>query len=181
MSESPRRLSFPSSSEEFALPSSKPHVSPLADDGPASPLLLRFRRPSLLPKPSSYYAEKRIYSPLAISFTMPSSRHGSTNGEESESDRERMYTGSSPSSSSGNPTPPIVMPSENDTEETRDENDKEPVNPSTPPSTRNLNVLDNESLFSPTAVGSRRLTYPVSSIVTQPFASLTSLSQWLRS
>lgn len=163
MSESPRRLSFPSSSEEFALPSSKPHVSPLADDTPTSPLFLRFRRPSLLPKSSSYYAEKRIYSPLAISFTMPLSRHGSTNGEESESDRERMYTESSPSSSSGNPTPPIVMPSENDAEETRDENDKAPLNPSTPPSSRNLSLLDNESLFSSTVVGSRRLTYPVSS------------------
>lgn len=169
MSESPPRLSFPSSSEEFALPSGKPHGSPLADDGPASPLFLRFRRPSLLPKSSSYYAEKRIYSPLAISFTMPSSRHGSTNGEESESDRERMYTESSPSSSSGNPTPPIVMPSENDTEETRDENDKEPLNPSTPPSSRNLSALDNESLFSSTTVGSRRLTYPVSSIISHNY------------
>lgn len=165
MSKSPRRLSFPSSSEEFALPSSnssKTNASPLADDGPASPLFLRFRRPSLLSKSSSYYAEKRIYSPLAISFTMPSSRRGSTNGEESESDRERMYTESSPSSSSGNPTPPIVMPCENDAEETRGENDKGPLNPSTPPSSRNLSALDNESLFSPNAVGSRRLTHPVS-------------------
>ncbi|KAH0838146.1 hypothetical protein J3R83DRAFT_6397 [Lanmaoa asiatica] len=161
MSESPRRLSLPSSSEEFALPSSKTNVSPVAEDGPASPLFLRFRRPSLLPKSSSYYAEKRTYSPLAISFTMPSSRHGSTNGEESESDRERMYTESSPSSSSGNPTPPIIMSSENGAEETRDENGKEHLNPSTPPSSRNLSVLDNESLFSLTAVGSGRLTYPL--------------------
>jgi hypothetical protein len=182
MSESPRRLSFPSSSEEFALPSSKTNVSPLADDGPASPLFLRFRRPSLLPKSSGYYAEKRSYSPLAISFTVPSSRRGSTNGEESESDRERMYTESSPSSSSGNPTPPIVMPCENDTEETRDENDKEPLNPSTPPSSRNLSVLDNETLFSSTAVGPRRLTYPVSSIVTHdPLRTLPAVSQWLQS
>jgi len=48
------------------------------------------------------------------------------------------------------------MPSENDTEETRDENDKGPLNPSTPPSSRNLSLLDDESLFSSTAVGSRR-------------------------
>lgn len=173
MSESPHRLSFPSSSEEFALPSSKTNV---ADDGPASPLFLRFRRPSLLPKSSSYYAEKRIYSPLAISFTVPSSRRGSTNGEESESDRERMYTESSPSSSSGNPTPPIVMPSENETEETREENDKVPLNPSTPPSSRNLSMLDNESVFGSTAVGSRRQTYPVSSIVTHTTACKTLLA-----
>ncbi|KAG9314192.1 hypothetical protein JVU11DRAFT_4978 [Chiua virens] len=160
MSESPRRLSFPSSSEEFALPSTKTNV--LADDGSTSPLFLRFRRPSLLSKSSNYYAEKRIYSPLAISFTMPSSRRGSTNGEESESDRERMHTESSPSSSSGNPTPPIVMPNENDTEDTRDENDKAPLHPSTPPSGRNLNVLDeSETLFSPPAVVPRRLTYPL--------------------
>lgn len=166
MSESPPRLSFPSSSEEFALPSSKANVSPLPDDAPASPLFLRLRRPSLLPKSSSQCAEKRIYSPLAISFTLPSSRRENTNGEESESDRERMYTESSPSSSSGNPTPPIVMPSENETEETR-ESDKVPLNPSTPPSSRNLNVLDNDSVFGSTSIGSRRLTYPVSGTVPQ--------------
>ena len=177
MSESPRRLSFPSSSEEFALPSSKTN----ADDGPASPLFLRFRRPSLLPKSSSYYAEKRIYSPLAISFTIPSSRRGSTNGEESESDRERMHTESSPSSSSGNPTPPIVMPGEHDTDDTRDKNDKEPLNPSTPPSSRNRSVLDNDSLFSPSAIGSRRMTYSVSSIVThdpcEPYQPLPTVAK----
>lgn len=72
------------------------------------------------------------------------------------------------------------MPSENDTEGTRDENDKEPLNPSTPPSSRNLSVLDDESLFSSTAVGSRRLSYPVSSIVTHdPLRTLPALSQWL--
>ncbi|KAG6381005.1 hypothetical protein JVT61DRAFT_5400 [Boletus reticuloceps] len=164
MSQSPPRLSLPSSSEEFALPSSKANVSPLAEDGPASPLLLRFRRPSLLPKSSNYYAEKRIYSPLAISFTMSSTRRGSTNGEESESDRERMHTESSPSSSSGNPTPPIAMPYERDTEQSHDENDKEPLNPSTPPSSRNLSVLDNDSVFSSTTVGPKRLTYPLLSM-----------------
>lgn len=68
------------------------------------------------------------------------------------------------------------MPSENDTEETRDENDKEPLNPSTPPSSRNLSVLDNESPFSPTTTGSRRLTYPVSSIVTDNYLRTLSAS-----
>ena len=176
MSESPRRLSFPSSSEEFALPSIKTNLSPLADDGPASPLFLRFRRPSLLSKSSNYYAEKRIYSPLAISFTLPSSRRGSTNGEESESDRERMCTESSRSSSSGNPTPPIVMPSENEVEETREENDKEHLNPSTPPPNRNRSVLDNDSVFGSSTVGPRRLTFPVSGNIIQPLANLISIS-----
>ncbi|KAF9244510.1 hypothetical protein BU15DRAFT_71494 [Melanogaster broomeanus] len=156
MSESPRRSSFPSSSEEFALPSSSAAASSLADDGPANPLFLRFRRPSLLSLSSSYYADKRIHSPLAVSFTMPSGRHRSMNGEESESDRERMFTESSPSSSSGNPTPPIVMPNDNDTEETRREDSKETRNPTTPPPSRNLSMLDNESLV----IRPRRLTYP---------------------
>lgn len=175
MSESPRRLSFPSSSEDFALPSIKTNVSLPGDDGPASPLFLRFRRPSLLPKSSSCYAEKRIYSPLAISFTLPSSRRGSTNGDESESDRERMCTESSQSSSSGNPTPPIILPCENESEESREEGNKVPMNPSTPPSSRNLSSLDSESLFGSSTVGLRRLTYPVSYGHTGLFANLISL------
>lgn len=167
MSGSPHRLSFPSSSEEFALPSNKTNVPllPGVDDAPASPLFLRFRRPSLLSKSSSYYAEKRIFSPLAISFTIPSNRREITNGEESESDRERMYTESSPSSSSGNPTPPIVMPGEIETEDVRNDSATGPLNPSTPPSNRHMSMHENESLFSPIAVSSRRLSYPVSSIV----------------
>ncbi|KAF9229065.1 hypothetical protein BS17DRAFT_876714 [Gyrodon lividus] len=159
MSKSPCRLSFPSSSEEFALPSSSTAASfSLSDDGPANPLFLRFRRPSLLSQSSSYYADKRINSPLAISFTMHSGRHGSTNGEESESDRERMHTESSPASSSGNPTPPIVMLNDNDPDETRGEDSKGTLDPSTPPPSRNLSMLESESL-SPAVVGLRRLTY----------------------
>ncbi|KIL00581.1 hypothetical protein PAXRUDRAFT_821569 [Paxillus rubicundulus Ve08.2h10] len=154
MSKSPRQLSFPSSSEEFALPSSSTLSS--SDDGPANPLFLRFRRPSLLSQSSSSYADKRINSPLSMSFTMFSGRHTSTNGEESESDKERMHTESSPSSSSGNPTPPIVMPT--DVEETHGGDTKETSNPSTPPPTRHHSMLENE-LLSPAVVSLRRLTY----------------------
>ncbi|OAX32649.1 hypothetical protein K503DRAFT_592139 [Rhizopogon vinicolor AM-OR11-026] len=44
---------------------------------------------------------KRIQSPLGISFTAPSRRR-ECSGKESESDRERMWSDGSPSSSSGN-------------------------------------------------------------------------------
>ncbi|KAH7885977.1 hypothetical protein F5I97DRAFT_1809770 [Phlebopus sp. FC_14] len=154
-----RRLSFPSSSEEFALPSSST-ASSSADDAPPNPLLLRFRRPSLLSKSSSHHVDKRTNSPLAISFTIPCRRRGSMNGEESESDRERMYTESSPSSSSGNPTPPIGLPSDTDGEEGSGEASRDAFAPSTPPPSRNQSSLAPEPLYSP-AVVSRRPMYPL--------------------
>ncbi|KAG6333702.1 hypothetical protein ID866_5385 [Astraeus odoratus] len=158
MSHSPRRLSFPSSSQEFALPSSSSGTASL-EDASANPLFLRFRRPSLLPRPSTSYADKRIHSPLAVSFTVRSGRHRSINGEESESDRERMCTESSPSSSSGNPTPPIIA-STKETEATHDESIQDTLSPSTPPPNRNMDVLAPEPLYSPAVVRSRRPTYP---------------------
>jgi hypothetical protein len=160
MSESSQRLPFPTSSEEFALPStSSASSSTSADDGLPNPLFLRLRRPTLLSK-STYYADKRIQSPLAISFTVPSRRRGS-NGEESESDRERMWSEGSPSSSSGNPTPPITLPAEGDVESSSSTHRIGP-GPSTPPPSRSLsaNVLPtNTSTPVPTL---RRLNQPVS-------------------
>ncbi|KAG2159637.1 uncharacterized protein EDB93DRAFT_3764 [Suillus bovinus] len=161
MSESYHRLPFPTSSEEFALPSTSSAVSPTsADDGLPNPLFLRLRRPTLLNK-SSYYSDKRIQSPLAISFTVPSRRRGS-NGEESESDRERMWSESSPSSSSGNPTPPITLPLEGDDESNTSTRSGGP-SPSTPPPSRSLST---NALLPADAVNSsipilRRPTYPL--------------------
>ncbi|KAL4069783.1 hypothetical protein V8B97DRAFT_1969225 [Scleroderma yunnanense] len=158
MSHSPRRLSFPSSSQEFALPLS-PASASFSDDTSANPLFLRFRRPSLLPGSPTFYAGKRTHSPLALSFTTPTGRHRSSNGEESESDRERMGTESSPSSSSGNPTPPIMVPQTKETEQRQDESSKDTLTPSTPPSNRNIGVLSPEPLYSPAVVSSRRPSY----------------------
>ncbi|KAI6047810.1 hypothetical protein EDC04DRAFT_2619972 [Pisolithus marmoratus] len=158
MSRSPRRLSFPSSSQDFALPSSSTPVT--SPEDPSSPLFLRFRRTSLLPRPSSAYADKHTSSPLAVSFTIPTRRHRSTGGEESESDRERMCTESSPSNSSGNPTPPIYLPASKDTERIGDQSSRDTLNPSTPPN-QNISVLAPAPRYSPVASNSRRQTYPL--------------------
>lgn len=162
MPESPHRLSFPTSSEEFALPSTSNTSSTSADDGLPNPLFLRLRRPTLLSK-STYYTDKRMQSPLAISFTVPSRRRGS-NGEESESDRERMWSEGSPSSSSGHPTPPITLPVEGDAESNLSTCGIEHC-PSTPPPSRSLstNALATDTLATPGPI-SRRPTQPVSSM-----------------
>lgn len=109
------RPSLPASSTDFALPPSSAAVAssalvPSVEE--FNPLLLRFRRPSLLAPPrATFYSEGRIHSPLVSSFTLPSRivrRHTSStiSGEESESDREKMSTDSpSPSVDSGATTP----------------------------------------------------------------------------
>ncbi|KAG0704394.1 hypothetical protein DFH29DRAFT_827973 [Suillus ampliporus] len=160
MSESPHRLAFPTSSEEFALPSTSSGASSASlDDGLSNPLFLRLRRPTLVSK-TPYYTDKRIQSPLAISFTVPSRRRGS-NGEESESDRERMWSESSPSSSSGNPTPPITLPLEGDDESNASTRSIGP-SPSTPPPSRCLstNALHHDALGTPVPI-LRRPTHPL--------------------
>ncbi|KAG2120661.1 uncharacterized protein F5147DRAFT_662795 [Suillus discolor] len=160
MSESYNRLPFPTSSEEFALPSTSSVASSTsADDGLPNPLFLRLRRPTLLNK-SPYYSDKRIQSPLAISFTVASRRRGS-NGEESESDRERMWSESSPSSSSGNPTPPITLPLEGDDESNASTRSGGP-SPSTPPPSRNLSTNGLPANAGDTSIPIlRRPTYPL--------------------
>ncbi|KAJ3531079.1 hypothetical protein NM688_g7622 [Phlebia brevispora] len=107
------RPSLPASSSDFALP---PSSSALASSSHAAlaeefnPLILRFRRPSLLAPPrASFYSEGRLHSPLVSSFTVPMTRRhtsSTVSGEESESDREKMSTDSpSPSVDSGATTP----------------------------------------------------------------------------
>ncbi|KAF7979389.1 hypothetical protein HWV62_42486 [Athelia sp. TMB] len=130
MPKSSVRPSLPTSSTDFALPPSSSSIaSPSApissDDG--NPLLVRFRRPSILAPKAAYFSETRLQSPLVASFTLPSRRRNSVYGEESEN--ERMWTDSSPSSSE-NPTPPLgpaieVQPSPVKGKRRR--------NPSTPP------------------------------------------------
>lgn len=159
------RLSFATSSTDFALPpsSSSPvaSTSSITLDEP-NVLLQRFRRPSLLASKTGYLSENRLHSPLASSFTMHS-RKRSQNllfNEESESDKDRMIT-DSPSGSSGNPTPPLKV------SETKDDGFKAKMRPSKPPSTppRKLSVssvnMDTQESLSPMPLG-RRLSFPVS-------------------
>ncbi|TFK77301.1 hypothetical protein BDN72DRAFT_37717 [Pluteus cervinus] len=130
---------FPSSTTDFALPSSPSNVASTSahtlDD--TNPLLPRFRRSSLLAPKAGYLLEAR-HSPLISSFTIhsPPSRRGShsaTHSEDFESDKERMSMDGTPptSGSSGNPTPPLM---------TSDNSDEDLINrhklvkpPSTPP------------------------------------------------
>lgn len=162
------RPSLPTSSTDFALPPSSSiptaSTSALTLDDATNPLLLRFRRPSLLaPKAIS---ESRLHSPLASSFTLHSftKRRGSQSAaisEESESDRgERMWTDSSPSCSSENPTPPLRVP--DNSEEDLPEKGKVIKPPLTPPRRRSSVNMDQDYL--PSAQGSaRRLPFPVRS------------------
>lgn len=112
------RPALPTSSSDFALPPSTSTVAPTPSHDEFNPLLLRFRRPSLLAPPrATFYSEGRINSPLAgSSFTISSRRrhrHASVgsismSGEESESDREKMWTDSPPSADSGSNTPALT-------------------------------------------------------------------------
>ena len=73
-------------------------------------MAFRFRRPSLLAPKASYLAN----SPLIASYTPIWRRRRSQIGigDEADSDKEKMLTDSSPSSTSGNPTPPLTSQSE---------------------------------------------------------------------
>ncbi|OSD06243.1 hypothetical protein PYCCODRAFT_1475076 [Trametes coccinea BRFM310] len=101
------RPSLPTSSSDFALPSSPSTSLPLSASDDLSPFMLRLRRPSLLgPRPGvSHSAEARLHSPLITSFTRRHSSNGT--GEDSESDRDKMST----DSDSGNATPLLPGPS----------------------------------------------------------------------
>lgn len=116
MPEKPARPSLPSSSTDFALPpsssSSSNPGSPVTTADDTNPLLVRFRRPSILAPKAAYFSETRLQSPLVASFTLPSRRK---NGYADESESDRMWTDSSPSSSSENPTPPLGPPIEVET------------------------------------------------------------------
>lgn len=122
ISESPRgRPILPTSSSEFALPFAS------ADDTHHI-LNRRFRRPSVL-APRVY--ESRLNSPLGASFTLVGSRRKhvrshSYSGE--ESDKERMWSDSSPSSSE-NCTPPVSLSESED----RDRTPSRHPTPQTPP------------------------------------------------
>lgn len=163
MPKSSVRPSLPTSSTDFALPPSSSSIgaSPgsaavSSDDG--NPLLVRFRRPSVLAPKAAYFSETRLQSPLVASFTLPSRRRNSVYGEESEN--ERMWTDSSPSSSSENPTPPLGPPIEVEKTLGGKGKGKKRKNPSTPP--RNSTPSSVEAAGGFTAGHRRRPSGPVS-------------------
>ncbi|KAG7098964.1 hypothetical protein E1B28_000852 [Marasmius oreades] len=98
--------SFPTSSSDFALPTSVASTSALTIEE-TNFLFQRFRRPSLL-------APKAIlHSPLQASFTLsPSSKRKAADYDNcldgSHLYRDRIYSDSSGSSGSENPTPPLA-------------------------------------------------------------------------
>jgi hypothetical protein len=109
------RLTLPTSSSAFDLPASSSPSSANPDDGLSPFMLHQRRRPSLLnPKLGHLSLEKHHQSPLSSSFKLRSSRRrkSTSNGEDSESDRDsnKMWisdrSASTSSESSRNATPP---------------------------------------------------------------------------
>ena len=153
MPKTSNRPPLPTSSSDFALPSS---FSTCSDE--SNSILQRFRRPSLLaPKPCPY-SEGRTHSPLAASFTLSTRRRRGSQStivtEESESDRDRMWTDSSPSGSSGNPTPPLGF-----IEGVEEDREKaiRLSQPETPP--RKTAIVDSQDV--PARTHKRRPSFPV--------------------
>ncbi|KAI0639977.1 hypothetical protein C8Q77DRAFT_1045243 [Trametes polyzona] len=106
------RPSLPTSSSDFALPSSPSASLPPSSSDDLSPFMLRLRRPSLLGPRAGGTAPHAVHSPLVTSFTRRYSSNGT--GDDSESDRDKMST----DSDSGNATPLLPGPpidSESDT------------------------------------------------------------------
>ncbi|KAG6877883.1 hypothetical protein C0993_002884 [Termitomyces sp. T159_Od127] len=152
------RPSFPTSSTDFALPSSSVATTSSVTLDDPNVFLQRFRRPSILAPKSGYLSESRLHSPLASSFTLHSRRRSQSSlmfVEEPESDKERMLTDSS-SASSENSTPPLKQ-TEAKSEEQKGKFSSRP--PLTPPRKRLSNAMDVQEPFSP--LPGRRLSFPL--------------------
>ncbi|KAH9486554.1 hypothetical protein JR316_0000619 [Psilocybe cubensis] len=153
------RAPLPTSSSDFALPStsSSPGASSssVTLDDPSF-LFNRLRRSSLLQK-STYLAEPgRLHSPLASSFTLHARRRSQNAviSEESESDKDRMMT-DSPNSSETH-TPPLKL----GTNSEEDLTSKPAIRqvPLTPPRRRSSASIDASDM--PT-IFNRRLSFPL--------------------
>jgi len=162
------RLPLPTSTSAFDLPTSSSPSSIDPDDGLSPFMLYQRRRPSLLnPKLGHLSLEKNHHSPLSSSFKLRSSRRrkSTSNGEDSESDRDsnKMWisdrSASTSSESSRNATPPQQPES---TLGAATESGSNPVGdmvggrPSTPPRTSNNSGFDGMEI-----VPRRRLSLPV--------------------
>ena len=153
------RAPLPTSSSDFALPSSSSpgaSGSSVTLDDPGV-LFHRLRRSSFLQK-AGYLSETRLHSPLASAYTLHARRRSQNTfiAEESESDKDRMMT-DSPNSSETH-TPPLKAPG----------NSEEDLNivtrpvlrppPLTPPRRRSSASMDASDM--PT-IFNRRLSFPV--------------------
>ncbi|THH33453.1 hypothetical protein EUX98_g768 [Antrodiella citrinella] len=105
-------FALPPSPSTYNAPSISAPFPPSEDNSPL--MMLRFRRPSLLaPLRPGTVQDGRLHSPLATTpLTVPLSRRYSTSikddtGDESESDKDKMWTDSPPSVDSGATTPSL--------------------------------------------------------------------------
>ncbi|TCD62851.1 hypothetical protein EIP91_006332 [Steccherinum ochraceum] len=174
------RPALPTSSSDFALPPSSTASSSLNASLTSAPfpspseeigglMMLRFRRPSLLaPVRSTSVQDGRLHSPLATtSITVPLSRRYSTSikddtGDESESDRDKMWTDSPPSVDSGATTPSLNSESSDKSLRADSEASMKSIStrPSTPP--RPSEKLPADLVNEPTSVVKlRRLSQPI--------------------
>ncbi|KZT08543.1 uncharacterized protein LAESUDRAFT_723411 [Laetiporus sulphureus 93-53] len=161
------RPSLPTSSSDFALPPSSSSSTSSSSTYPAddlNPFMLRIRRPSLL-VPREQSSDQPHRSPLATSMI---SRRSSTtvSSEESESDRDKMWTDSPPSGDSGNVTPLLPGPAMSGAERDQDatmKSSSRPRSPSTPPSRSgsmsDASVLMQAESISAASVHRRRLSH----------------------
>ncbi|KAH8099330.1 hypothetical protein BXZ70DRAFT_292655 [Cristinia sonorae] len=133
-------------------------------------MMLRFRRPSLLaPLRSTSMQDGRLHSPLATPpVTVPLSRRYSTSikddtGDESESDKDKMWTDSPPSVDSGATTPSLNSdPSEKSS--LRGDSDislKSTTRPSTPPPRTPAKLPADPPIEPISHMKLRRLSHPV--------------------
>ena len=168
------RPPLPTSTSAFDLPASPSPSSSVNPDDGLSPFMLHQRRPSLLnPKLGHLSLEKLHHSPLSSSFKLRSSRRrkSTSNGEDSESDRDsnKMWTSdrsaSTSSESSRNVTPPQQPESSLTTAtataasfglSSKPVGDMAGARPSTPPRTSNNSNFDGMEI-----VPRRRLSLPV--------------------
>lgn len=153
------RPSLPTSSSDFALPSSSVASTSSVTLEDSSFVFQRFRRPSLLAPKATYISETRLHSPLVSSFTLqpsPIKRKAYSDDEcleDSPMYQERTGRESSPSSSSENPTPPLAQ--ENSEESEDGGRAAKSKSFRTPP--RKASAIDTHLL------PRRRLSFPVSS------------------
>ncbi|PIL31424.1 hypothetical protein GSI_06125 [Ganoderma sinense ZZ0214-1] len=149
------RPSLPTSSSDFALPSSPSAPLPPGSSDDLSPFLLRLRRPSILgPRGGSNPPpDHRLHSPLISSFTRRYSSSG--NGEDSESDRDKMST----DSDSGHATPLLPGPQIDSESETGMKTSR----PRTPPrlTSASSSSSGTEDVPGPIRAHSRRPSNPV--------------------
>ncbi|KAJ4484933.1 hypothetical protein C8J55DRAFT_509326 [Lentinula edodes] len=151
------RPSLPTSSSDFALPSSSIASTSSVTLEDTSFVLHRFRRPSLLTPKATHLSETRLHSPLVSSFTLqpsPIKRKAHSDDEDSPMYRDRTGRESSPSSSSENPTPPLAV--QENSEESEDGGKVVKAKSlRTPPRKASTSAIDNH------LIPRRRLSYPL--------------------